>query len=217
MPQRARGLGEGFGRQYARRDIAAPFGSCFAAGLDHGDGSEALEARLIGIALLAAHPADAPGDEMAAGFDAAVGLFGVARNVHLMGGRAVKIQLDLGMGRFSGCLSWPEDSRRRDRQSVRRCPAGSPWRRCRQDCRRARRRRAKFIEKQRDRRDLIGFVRHRALSEHQAVGGRVGRHRMQRRAGPAGYSGPTTLSGNARRNIIPQRRISRSLRIDPHR
>jgi len=48
------GLSEGFGGQDARGDIASPFdpdlGARLDAGLDHGDGAQALEARFVGIA-----------------------------------------------------------------------------------------------------------------------------------------------------------------------
>ena len=103
-PMGARRLREGFGRQDPRRDIAAPFGFAFATHfdtrLDHGDGAEALEARLIGIAPLAAHPVNALGDEMAARLDAAMGFFRRRQNLKLMARSAVKIELDLGMGGF---------------------------------------------------------------------------------------------------------------------
>src|SRR5258708_39099705 len=103
-PMGARRLSEGLGRQDPRRDVVAPFGVDRAwrldAGLDHGDGSEALEARLVGIALLAAHPVDALRDKMAARLDAAVGLFGLGQYLGLVARRAVKIQRDLGMGGF---------------------------------------------------------------------------------------------------------------------
>lgn len=56
------GLGEGFCGEDARGDVASPLdpdlGAGLDAGLDHSDGAEALEARLVGIAPSATHPVD---------------------------------------------------------------------------------------------------------------------------------------------------------------
>ena len=68
-PMGSGGLGEGFRGEDARGDVASPLdpdlGVRLDACLDHGDGAEALEARLIGIAPLAAHPVDTLGERCA--------------------------------------------------------------------------------------------------------------------------------------------------------
>ena len=133
-PVGARRCGEGLGCQDTRRDIATPFGFYLAAGLDagldHGDGFKALEARLIGITALAAHPAGVLRDEVAARFDAAMGFFGLGQNVNLMGGGAVEIQLDFGMGGFLIVLGGQKIVAAEIDDLLRKCPTDSPWRRC---------------------------------------------------------------------------------------
>ncbi len=55
--------------------------------------------------------------------------------------------------------------------------------------------RAKLLDKQGDRRDFIGLVRHLPLPQHQAVGARVGRNQMQcRLAAPAVMAAPRGLA-----------------------
>jgi len=109
----ARRLGERLGRQDPRKRYSSAVRCDRAcrldAGLDHGDGAEALEARLVGIAPLAAHPVDALGDKMAAGSMRPWAFSVSARTSMLIAGRAVKIQFDLGMARFLVVLEWPEE------------------------------------------------------------------------------------------------------------
>lgn len=100
-PMGSGGLGEGFRREDARGDVASPLDPGLSArldaGLDHGDGAEALEARLIGITPLAAHPVDTLGD-MAARLDAAMGFLDLGERIDLIGGSVIEIELDLGVG-----------------------------------------------------------------------------------------------------------------------
>src|SRR5258708_4589999 len=101
-PMGSGGLGEGFRGEDARGGVASPLDPDLVArldaGLDHGDGAEALEARLIGIAPLAAHPVDMLRDEMTARLDTAMGLVDIGERIDLIGRSGVEVELDLGMG-----------------------------------------------------------------------------------------------------------------------
>ena len=157
----------------------------FDAGFDHGDGGEAFEARFVRIAPLAAHPADIVRDHAAARLDAAMALVGVGEDIQLAVGRAVKIQLDLGMGGLLIVLCGQQIiaakvddlfgnvrlaallSKSKGRRWTRGRPSAPPG--------------GKLRHKQRDCDDFIGFFRHGLTSKHQIVRRRIGRDQVQGR------------------------------------
>src|SRR3546814_9170491 len=75
-PMGAPGMGEGLGIEPGGGEIIAAFAldlaAAFDAGLDHGDGGEAGEARFAGIAAVREEPVDGMADGVAAAFEAAM-------------------------------------------------------------------------------------------------------------------------------------------------
>src|SRR3546814_14322681 len=73
-PMGAPGMGEGLGIEPGGGEIIAAFAldlaAAFDAGLDHGDGGEAGEARFAGIAAVREEPVDGMADGVAAAFEA---------------------------------------------------------------------------------------------------------------------------------------------------
>src|SRR3546814_16151588 len=92
-PMGAPGMGEGLGIEPGGGEIIAAFAldlaAAFDAGLDHGDGGEAGEARFAGIAAVRDEPVDGMAGGVAAAFEAAMSVvagFGGGRGESL--GRA---------------------------------------------------------------------------------------------------------------------------------
>ena len=146
---------------------------------------------------------------MAARLDAAMGLLDLGERIDLIGGSGVEIELDLGMGGLLIVLGGQQivaaeiDDRLGDVGLAAHGVDGD-------EAARKRSGRGQFLQQQGNGGDLVGFVGHRPLPQHEAVGCRIGRDEMQRR-----LSAPAIVAARAR--SCHRWRSGRPLRADARR